>query len=53
MISFCGSWLIANSIRPRKLTASERLVRGVTAADGGGEMERRLEELGEEGPPDD
>jgi len=48
MISFCGSWLIANSFRPWKLTACERLGRGVAAADDGDELERRLEEVGQE-----
>ena len=46
MISFCASWLLTNSLRPRKLTASERLGRGVAAAaDDGDELERRLEEV--------
>jgi hypothetical protein len=47
MISFCGSWLITNSLRPRKPTACERLGRGGAAAEGGDELERRLEEVGQ------
>ena len=47
MISFYGSWLTTNSLRPRKLTAYERLGRGIADADGGGELERRLEEVGQ------
>ena len=51
MISFCASWLLTNSLRPRKLTASERLGRGVAAAaDDGDELERRLD-LDETGCP--
>jgi hypothetical protein len=43
MIAFCESWVIANSLRPRKLAACEQLGRGVAAADGGDELERRLD----------